>query len=82
MTPDQIAASWLLDSYRYSLLVKDFISGTYFCLADRYPLDTFSSYVDASSSFAATHTFDEAEAIGKSLPSYHIFKSTYPEYFI
>lgn len=80
MTPDQISQLWALDPDKHYLLVKDFISGIYFCLTNLYHVNSLSDYVHASNDF--NNSLDNAASIGKTLPSFLAFKSNFPEYFI
>lgn len=83
MTPDQISQLWGLDPCRHHLLVKDFISGIYFCLTNLYPVNSLSDYIHASNDFnSSSLTLDNAASIGQTLPTFLTFKSNFPEYFI
>ena len=82
MTPTLIAKRWGLSSKYKQLLLLDFIDGTFFCLNHHYDISSFKDYAKAAISYGSEYSLDQAAIEGRSLPTYHNFKSTYPEYFI
>lgn len=82
MTPAIIAERWDLDPLNTERLERDFVDGTFFCLAQHYSLHSFSDYAKASIRYGSKYTLQDAQIEGQSLPAYHTFKSQYPEYFV
>ncbi len=82
MTPAIIAERWDLDPHTTKQLERDFVDGTFFCLAQHYSLHSLSDYAKAAIRYESKYTLQAAQAEGQSLHAYHTFKSQYPEYFV
>lgn len=82
MTPELVAQAWSLEDSLVFRLKLDFVSGIFFFLTSTYSITSKDACYNAATHAIALYSFEVMESIGKSLPTYHNFKSTYPEYFI
>ena len=82
MTPELVAQSWNLEGSLVFRLKLDFVSGIFFFLTSTYSIPSKDDYYNAATHATTLYSFEVMESIGKSLPSFQHFKSTYPEYFI
>ena len=81
---------WNVDKNFYNdylpLLIKDYVSGTYFELS-KQPISTVQEYVDTYYNYFKTTEQDEPtveyiKQLGQATKAYEYFKDLYPEYFI
>lgn len=88
--PEAQLGLWNVDKNFYNdylpLLIKDYVSGTYFELS-KQPISTVQEYVDTYYSYFKTTEQDEPtveyiKQLGQATKAYEYFKDLYPEYFI
>lgn len=88
--PEAQLGLWNVDKNFYNdylpLLIKDYVSGTYFELS-KQPISTVQEYVDTYYSYFKTTeqdkpTEERIKQLGQATKAYEYFKDLYPEYFI
>ena len=82
MTPESVTQFWNLEDSLVFRLKLDFVSGIFFFLTSTYSIASKDDYYNAATHAITVYSFEVMESIGRSLPTYHNFKSIYPEYFI
>ena len=81
-SPNTLAKLWNLSDDYARRLEQDFVNGIFFLLDSKFTIKSFTDYAKAAIRYGSEYSLDQAAIEGRSLPTYHNFKSTYPEYFI